>query len=140
MTARPAPPLPAQVRGNGQNPGLTGRLGRGIDVADVGCGSGHAINLMAGAFPCSRFTGFDVSEAGIAAARQEAAGRGLANARFEVRDAAGLGETASLDFITSFDAVHDQARPDLMLTGICQALRPDGVYPCANTCYIAAEG
>ena len=32
-------------------PGLVGRLERGIDVADVGCGSGHAINLMAQAFP-----------------------------------------------------------------------------------------
>ena len=32
-------------------PGLTGRLGDGIDVADVGCGSGHAVNLMAAAFP-----------------------------------------------------------------------------------------
>jgi len=113
-------------------PGVTGRLGRGVDVADVGCGSGHAINLMAGAFPRSRFTGFDVSEAGIAAARQEAARMGLANARFEVRDAAGLGETATFDFITSFDAVHDQARPDLMLAGICRALRPDGVYLCVD--------
>jgi len=50
-------------------PGLTGRLADGIDVADVGCGSGHAVNLMAAAFPRSRFTGFDFSEAGIAAAR-----------------------------------------------------------------------
>ena len=49
-------------------PGLTGRLADGIDVADVGCGSGHAVNLMAAAFPRSRFTGFDFSEAGIAAA------------------------------------------------------------------------
>jgi len=49
-------------------PGLTSRLSDGIDVADVGCGSGHAINLMAAAFPRSRFTGFDFSEAGIAAA------------------------------------------------------------------------
>ena len=47
-------------------PGLAARLSDGIDVADVGCGSGHAINLMAGAFPRSRFTGFDFAEAGIA--------------------------------------------------------------------------
>jgi hypothetical protein len=33
--------------------------------------------------------------------------------RFEKRDAARLGETARFDFITTFDAVHDQARPDL---------------------------
>jgi ubiquinone/menaquinone biosynthesis C-methylase UbiE len=114
-------------------PGLTGRLGDGIDVADVGCGSGHAVNLMAEAFPRSRFTGFDFSESGIAAARAEAGRRGLPNARFEQRDAARLGETARFDLVTSFDAVHDQARPDLMLAGIAAALRPGGVYLCVDT-------
>jgi len=39
-------------------PGLPDRLRQGIDVADVGCGSGHAVNLMAEAFPGSRFVGF----------------------------------------------------------------------------------
>ena len=55
------------------------------------------------------------------------------NARFEERDAAHLGEIARFDFITTFDAVHDQARPDLMLAGIAAALRPDGVYLCVDT-------
>ena len=114
-------------------PGLTGRLRDGIDVADVGCGSGHAVNLMAGAFPRSRFTGFDFSAAGIAAARAEADREGRANVRFEQRDAAHLGETARFDFITTFDAVHDQARPDLMLAGIAATLRPGGVYLCVDT-------
>ena len=41
--------------------GLPERLAAGIDVADVGCGSGHAINLMAAAFPASRFVGYDFS-------------------------------------------------------------------------------
>ena len=113
-------------------PGLVDRLGQGIDVADVGCGSGHAINLMAEAFPRSRFTGFDFSDGGLAAARAEARHQGLTNARFEKRDAAHLGETARFDLITSFDAVHDQARPDLMLAGIAQALRPGGVYLCVD--------
>jgi SAM-dependent methyltransferase len=114
-------------------PGLIGRLSQGIDVADVGCGSGHAANLMAEAFPRSRFTGFDISGTGIAAARLEAERKGLANARFEKRDAAHLGETGRFDFITTFDAVHDQARPDLMLAGIAGALRPGGVYLCVDT-------
>ena len=114
-------------------PGLAARLSDGIDVADVGCGSGHAVNLMAGAFPRSRFTGFDFSAAGIAAARAEAGRRGLENARFEQRDAARLGEAARFDFVTTFDAVHDQARPDLMLAGIAAALRPGGIYLCVDT-------
>ena len=114
-------------------PGLVDRLRDGIDVADVGCGSGHAVNLMAAAFPRSRFTGFDVSGAGIAAARAEAGRQGLENARFEERDAARLGETARFDLVTTFDSVHDQARPDLMLAGIAAALRPGGVYLCVDT-------
>ena len=113
-------------------PGLIDRLRQGIDVADVGCGSGHAINLMAEALPRSRFTGFDLSDASLAAARSEAERKGLANARFVARDAAHLGETGRFDFITTFDAVHDQARPDLMLGGIAEALRPDGVYLCVE--------
>ena len=113
-------------------PDLIERLRNGIDVADVGCGSGHAINLMAEAFPQSRFVGFDLSDDGLAAARTEAAEKGLTNASFEERDAAALDETARFDLITSFDAVHDQARPDLMLAGIAQALRPDGVYLCVD--------
>ena len=114
-------------------PGLIDRLRQGIDVADVGCGSGHAANLMAEAFPRSRFAGFDFSDAGIAAARLEAERKGLANARFEKRDAAHLGEIGRFDFITTFDAVHDQARPDLVLAAIAKALCPGGVYLCVDT-------
>jgi SAM-dependent methyltransferase len=114
-------------------PGLIDRLRQGIDVADIGCGSGHAVNLMAEAFPRSRFVGFDFSDAGIAAARLEAERNGLTNARFDKRDAAHLGEIGRFDFITTFDAVHDQARPDLVLAGIAAALRPGGVYLCVDT-------
>ena len=113
-------------------PGLVDRLGHGIEVADVGCGSGHAVNLMAEAFPRSRFAGFDLSDDGLATARAEAGRKALTNVRFEKRDAARLGETARFDFITTFDAVHDQARPDLVLAGIAQALRPGGVYLCVD--------
>src|SRR6516162_11407526 len=113
-------------------PGLVDRLGHGIEVADVGCGSGRAAILMAEAFPRSRFAGFDLSDGGLAAARAEAGRKALTNVRFEQRDAADLGETARFDFITTFDAVHDQARPDLVLAGIAQALRPGGVYLCVD--------
>jgi ubiquinone/menaquinone biosynthesis C-methylase UbiE len=43
----------------------------GIDVLDVGCGTGHAISLMAKAFPNSRFWGYDLSKEGIKAAKDE---------------------------------------------------------------------
>ena len=41
--------------------GLDARLRAVIDVADVGCGSGHAINILAREYPASRFEGFDFS-------------------------------------------------------------------------------
>jgi 2-polyprenyl-3-methyl-5-hydroxy-6-metoxy-1,4-benzoquinol methylase len=109
-------------------PGLTERLEAGIEVLDVGCGSGRALNLMACAFPNSRFTGYDFSEEAIARARAGAEEYGTTNVRFEVKDAASLDEKARYDLITTFDAIHDQARPAAVLKGISDALRPDGVY------------
>jgi 2-polyprenyl-3-methyl-5-hydroxy-6-metoxy-1,4-benzoquinol methylase len=109
-------------------PGLTERLENGIDVLDVGCGSGRALNLLARTFPNSRFVGYDFSEEAIARARTEAVEPGATNVRFEVRDAAALDEKERYDLITTFDAVHDQAKPAAVLRGIADALRADGVY------------
>jgi 2-polyprenyl-3-methyl-5-hydroxy-6-metoxy-1,4-benzoquinol methylase len=109
-------------------PGLRERLELGIDVLDVGCGSGRAMITLAAAFPKSRFAGYDFSDEGISRANREAKALGLTNVRFEIRDAAAIGETAAYDLITSFDAIHDQANPAGMLASISQALRPDGVY------------
>ena len=109
-------------------PGLTERLEEGIDVLDVGCGSGRALNLMARNFPQSRFVGYDFSEEAIARARTEAEERDANNLRFEVRDVAALDEKERYDLITTFDAIHDQAKPAAVLKGIAKALRADGVY------------
>jgi SAM-dependent methyltransferase len=109
-------------------PGLSARLEAGIDVADVGCGRGHAINMMAHAFPNSRFVGYDFSEEGVQGGRDEAQRLGLTNARFEARDVTTLDAREQVDLITAFDAIHDQAQPARVLAGIAEALRPDGVF------------
>ncbi|WP_454049531.1 class I SAM-dependent methyltransferase [Cellulomonas sp. Marseille-Q8402] len=109
-------------------PGLPDALRAGADVADVGCGRGHAVNLMARAFPASRFTGYDFSTAAVDAARAEAAALGLANATFEVRDVASLDVTGAYDLVTAFDAVHDQAEPATVLAQVRRALRPGGTF------------
>ncbi|NJL84541.1 MAG: class I SAM-dependent methyltransferase [Chloroflexaceae bacterium] len=109
-------------------PGLTDALNQGIDVLDVGCGCGRALNAMAALFSRSRFRGYDISPEAIATAQAEAATLKLDNVGFEVRDAATLSEVETYDLITTFDAIHDQAKPDVVLSNIYRALRPDGVY------------
>jgi 2-polyprenyl-3-methyl-5-hydroxy-6-metoxy-1,4-benzoquinol methylase len=108
--------------------GLPERLRVGADVADFGCGSGHAVNVMARAFPASRFTGVDFSEEGLAVGASEAERLGLTNATFERHDLADMDVTEAYDVVTAFDTVHDQAQPDRVLRNIYQALRPGGVF------------
>lgn len=112
--------------------GLTDRLAAGIDLADIGCGSGRAINLMAREFPASRFVGYDFSEEAIAVARAEAADLGLANARFELADVAELEAVEAFDVVTAFDAIHDQAQPAEVLARVHRALRPGGTFLMAD--------
>jgi SAM-dependent methyltransferase len=110
----------------------TQRLTAGADLADVGCGKGLAVRLLAAEFPASSFTGYDFSEEGIDHANAETTALGLTNASFEQRDAAKLDLDECFDIVTSFDAVHDQAHPDDMLAGIYRALRPGGSYLCVE--------
>ena len=42
--------------------GVVDKLTAGATVVDVGCGAGGAVLLMAGAFPASHFTGYDISQ------------------------------------------------------------------------------
>jgi SAM-dependent methyltransferase len=108
--------------------GLDARLRAGVEVADIGCGSGHAINVLARAYPASRFTGFDFSEEAIAAGRTEAEAWGLTNATFELCDVAMLDRPDAFDVITAFDTIHDQAHPARVLATIARALRPSGTF------------
>ncbi|MGH3117683.1 MAG: class I SAM-dependent methyltransferase [Gaiellales bacterium] len=107
-------------------PGLRQRLEDGIDVVDVGCGAGHAINLLARALPASRFTGYDLSDEAVALARAEAAELGLRNARFEAEDVDRLDEPESYDLVTAFDVIHDLPHPGAALAALARALRPSG--------------
>lgn len=112
--------------------GLGDILRSGGSLADVGCGGGRAVNILAREFPNSSITGYDFSEQAIALGRAEAGAWGLENARFELRDVAKLGLESELDAITAFDAIHDQAHPRQVLAGIYRALKPGGVFLMAD--------
>jgi SAM-dependent methyltransferase len=114
--------------------GLAARLERGLRVADVGCGTGYCLTLMAARFPASRFVGYDVSDAAIAEARASAATRGLTNVQFAVADAARLVPDEPFDLVTAFDAIHDQADPAGVLRRIRAALAPGGAFLMLDVC------
>lgn len=107
---------------------MTDRLGEGIDVADLGCGQGHAINLLAREYPASRFTGLDFSAEAIEAARAEAGEWGLTNTTFVECDVADPGDEGVYDLVTAFDAIHDQAHPATVLANVHRSLRPGGTF------------
>jgi 2-polyprenyl-3-methyl-5-hydroxy-6-metoxy-1,4-benzoquinol methylase len=112
-------------------PGLIDRLAQGLRVLDLGCGRGRILTRLAALYPESRFVGMDLSREAIAYAREEASRAGLNNIKFAAVDLSDFDQTAerdSFDFITTFDAIHDQAKPLNVLKGIYRALKPQGVY------------
>jgi len=115
-------------------PEIAERLRSGIDVLDLGCGSGHAVNVMARAYPKSRFVGYDFSEEGVATGRAEAGALGLQNSRFEVRDAAAFGDASAFDFITTFDSIHDQGALVVRRSPSRERLRPNRPLPRGHEC------
>ena len=108
--------------------GLTERLQLGIDVADIGCGTGHSTNLLAQAFPRSRFVGYDLAEDAIERGRLEASDFGLSNISFETADVARLPTSPPLGAVFAFDAIHDQTDPAGVLDAVFKALEPGGVF------------
>lgn len=112
-------------------PGLHEKLSAGLQVLDVGCGRGRIINRLAALYPKSRFTGIDLSAEAVMEAWKEASDKQSRNIEFIVRDLSDFdvqAEIEAFDLVTTFDAVHDQAKPLNLLRGIHRTLKPNGVY------------
>jgi len=109
-------------------PDLKNALNHGIDVLEVGCGTGHALNLMARHFPKSRFVGYDLVEENVGQGKAKAREAGLMNASFEIKDVTTMTHAGQFDLVTAFDTIHDQAKPDVLLSGIARALKPGGTF------------
>ena len=112
----------------GAVPELGDMLRKGIRVLDIGCGTGHAMNILAREYPGSSFVGYDIGEDAIEEANAEAGAMELGNARFEVVDVTSLAAEPRFDLITAFDAIHDQVAPEAVLRGIERALAPGGTF------------
>ena len=113
-------------------PAVKGKLEQGATVADIGCGSGRTLILMAQAFPKCTLVGYDVFAPVIERATANALAAGvLERVRFEVVDAAER-IPEKFDLVTTFDVVHDAPRPLELLSQIRAALNPGGRYVCMD--------
>ena len=107
--------------------GLREALLNGASVAEIGCGTGHALNVLAREFPSSSYVGFDINIEALRRAEAEAREWGLANVRFERRDVVSLPD-APFNVVLAFDCIHDQAHPRQVVSEIRRALEPHGLF------------
>ena len=108
--------------------GITKVLDTGATVADIGCGAGGAVLLMAKAFPQSNFTGYEISQYALDRASQKLKDSKLTNARFNDARINPLPADHSVDFVTTFDCIHDMTHPAEMMHAIHAALKPNGTW------------
>ena len=108
--------------------GVQAKLEAGARVAEIGCGAGGAVLMLAEAFPASEITGYDISRHALerAAARQREAG--LENAAFHDPREDPLPPDHSIDFVLTFDCLHDMTDPQGVMSLIRGAVADDGTW------------
>jgi len=106
--------------------GVVAKLQQGAVVADVGCGHGASTILMAGAFPKSKFYGFDYHPPSIETARITAREVGVGdNCRFETATSTDYPDHR-YDLVTFFDCLHDMGDPEGACKHAKETLKPGG--------------
>jgi ubiquinone/menaquinone biosynthesis C-methylase UbiE len=108
--------------------GVQEQLSNGGRVADLGCGHGASVILMAQAFPKSKFVGIDYHESSIAVARERAKQAGVADQiRFEVATPRVLASSKeNFDLVCFMDSLHDMGDPLEAVWASRQAMAPNG--------------
>jgi SAM-dependent methyltransferase len=107
--------------------GVKEKLERGARVADVGCGHGASVILMAKAFPKSKFFGFDYHQPSIDRAREVARDEGVADRAIFER-AAAKDYPGTYDLVAFFDCLHDMGDPVGAAAHVKSSLAKDGTW------------
>jgi 2-polyprenyl-3-methyl-5-hydroxy-6-metoxy-1,4-benzoquinol methylase len=108
--------------------GVADKLAAGGKVADIGCGQGACLILMARAFPNSTFVGFDYHQDSIETARRHAEAAGVADrVRFEAAGAQDF-DGRDYDLVCVFNALHEWGDPVGAARHIRRALAADGTW------------
>ncbi|MEO6125161.1 MAG: class I SAM-dependent methyltransferase [Ilumatobacteraceae bacterium] len=108
--------------------GVVEQLQAGATVADIGCGAGGAVLMMADAFPASTFTGYDISEYALERAGTKLQASAVRNASFVDPRQSPLPTDHSVDLVTTFDCIHDMTHPQEMMEAIRAAIADDGTW------------
>jgi SAM-dependent methyltransferase len=90
-------------------------LTNGATVADIGCGMGVALEMLANAYPKSTFHGFDISKHALAHAHQRLQHLPNVDLRNPEISREGMKEK-TYDLLLTMDAIHDMSRPDKVLS------------------------
>src|SRR5215467_8808625 len=108
--------------------GVEEQLTKGGRVADIGCGHGASVILMAQAFPKSEFVGIDYHESSIIVDRERAKQAGVSGQiRFEVATPRVLAESKEkFDLVCFMDSLHDMGDPLEAVWASRQAMAPSG--------------
>ncbi|MEX2621729.1 MAG: class I SAM-dependent methyltransferase [Egibacteraceae bacterium] len=107
--------------------GMEGKLVAGGRVAEVGCGYGAPLILLAEAYPASTFAGFDYHAGSIEAARKAAVEAGVSDrVTFDVAGAEEFG--GGYDLICVFNALHEWGDPVRAARHIRHALTPEWTW------------
>ena len=108
--------------------GVEHKLVSGARVADIGCGHGASLLLLAEAYPASTFVGFDYHGGSIDAARKAAEEAGFSDrVTFEVAGADEFGGE-EYDLVCVFNALHEWGDPVRAARHIRDALAPHGTW------------
>jgi len=106
--------------------GVVEKLETGARVADIGCGHGYSTIFMAGAFPRSRFIGFDTHAPSLEIARDLAREASVGDRVTFVHASARQPLEGPFDLACFFDCLHDLGHPVEAARRAREALAADG--------------
>ena len=96
-------------------------------IADIGMGAGWSSIAFAKAFPHVIVDGYDLDEASVVVANQNARDEGVADrVTFHVRDAGDPDLAGKYDLATAFECIHDMWDPVSVLASMGRLVGPEG--------------
>lgn len=106
------------------------RLARGLDVADVACGTGYGTRILERLGEARSALGVDIDREAIAYAQEKHA---LVNGRFLCGSATELPiADSSLDLLVSFETIEHVPEEQQMLSEFFRVLKPGGLFVCST--------